>query len=412
MALLRDQGCGTTGLPPCACHQTNLKVGTLPTEFCVERRAGTDSNILKHVKISAHPSSNFRVSQILMSDIRDVLGASPAVVRLLVNFDELDGFGLVTAIISFLASFVDFHLHSDLDHDDAVKLDVDNGELPFVFPCFGTRQTDAGLTSQRFTRRSCSIDAGSIGLDAAACQQVAILFDDGRVQINSANPNGSRQWFTFLSLKGVSKSVCTLQPSKAHPVGFRSFLRNGIYTAVGLHARGSSRLRLCRRAVEVDPDPGVGVHAEARGGKYSFHYLILRANGSRRSLLGGRRTLVYKDSLAEGSNYLMIDTYTRSCGGLEYGKRFVVGTEQANASNRALVYWNCRAPTIDDAVVDNRPAAAQRDLAEIAYPLSRVVLAPTLRGWAASGRGVEGNSDVGFMTTGPCPVQASFRVLV
>lgn len=50
------------------------------------------------------------------------------------QFLRVRRFGLVTAVISFLASFVDFDLHFDLDDDDGVKLSVDNGELCFIFP--------------------------------------------------------------------------------------------------------------------------------------------------------------------------------------------------------------------------------------------------------------------------------------
>ncbi|PBK68278.1 hypothetical protein ARMSODRAFT_976114 [Armillaria solidipes] len=235
----------------------------------------------------------------------DVLDASPAVVRLLVNFDERDGFGLVTAIISFLASFVDFHLHSDLD--------VDN--------------------------------ARSVGLDAAAFQHVVILFDDGRVQINGAHPNGSRQWFAFLSLKGVSKSVRTLQ---------LSFLRNGIYMAVGLFPLKFSVSPACERIVKAPP---VSTGCRSRPGSWSLR--TRRGKGSLVRWLGvdvsplrcsgGRRTLVDKDSLAEGTSYLICSSIRTP------GRAMDSGT---------------------DAVVDNRPAAAQVPHAMVETALVRSVDTP------------------------------------
>ncbi|KAK0480443.1 hypothetical protein EDD18DRAFT_1439690 [Armillaria luteobubalina] len=41
MTLIRDQGCGLTGIQPCACYHANMKVGILPSAylwFCVEGR--------------------------------------------------------------------------------------------------------------------------------------------------------------------------------------------------------------------------------------------------------------------------------------------------------------------------------------------------------------------------------------
>ncbi|KAK0219212.1 hypothetical protein IW262DRAFT_1298291 [Armillaria fumosa] len=60
MTLLRDQGRGLTGLPPCACHHANLKARTLPIWFWVERRAGTDSDIFMHVDIWIYHGECFK----------------------------------------------------------------------------------------------------------------------------------------------------------------------------------------------------------------------------------------------------------------------------------------------------------------------------------------------------------------
>ncbi|KAK0219206.1 hypothetical protein IW262DRAFT_1298286 [Armillaria fumosa] len=173
MTLLRDQGHGLTGLPPCACHHTNLKVRTLPilVRFWVERRAGTDSDILMHVDIWIF-SSPFTLSlkhfipltSRCLARLQWVSHCGTPPRRLLPH----RRFGLVTAITTLTASFVDHHVHFYLDHDDSIKLNVND-------------------TSQRFTRRRTrSIDARSVGLNQSQktrSRPVLVVFDDGRIHI-------------------------------------------------------------------------------------------------------------------------------------------------------------------------------------------------------------------------------------
>ncbi|PBK89537.1 hypothetical protein ARMGADRAFT_1083523 [Armillaria gallica] len=134
--------------------------------------------------------------------VEHVLGGSPAVVRLLVDFFHLDGLGLVTAIISFLALFVDFVLPFDLDHDDGLKLSVHNG----YYSC----------PQRRLWLANISLDEGSpsklvsLIFYAAARQsrrsKVALLLDDGLI---SAYPDVPIT-LTFVPLSGVSERLPSL----------------------------------------------------------------------------------------------------------------------------------------------------------------------------------------------------------
>ncbi|KAK0433704.1 hypothetical protein EV421DRAFT_1741388 [Armillaria borealis] len=336
-SLVHDQGHRFSMVTPRPCGQINLKVGT-PSKLNAEgreeliRRLQSVSWIFQ---ISGNANFDVQYWHGIINRINAYAKALNTRAHLRrvsrrrtpLQFLRARWSGLVTAVISFSAAFVDFYLHFDLDHDDAVKLSVDDGrcscpQCPLLLQ--GTRQADGDLGCQQFLGRSFSIDAHSAGIDAAARKSAVFLFDDGVVEIVGAHADAP---ITVL-FRAVERSITV--GTRRFDAGSTDFARKWFAQSTGCHGcqLGSIRERpWLRRSTDFTVELVQWV------GRLPFNGID--AAVSQESCERSRQCSAYVDVLQENTRILECTRrgQTRSDGGFNGARRdlLAIGLIQVNA---------------------------------------------------------------------------------